>query len=285
MQAFVLNGFDSAPSVREVPLPEPGPGEVRIRVAAASLNDVDVEIASGAQRERVEYRFPVVLGRDAAGAVDALGEGVDGLAPGDEVLGYGDGTIAEYALLSAEAVVARPAALAPGEAAALPLAGSAALAAVERAGVQDGERVLVAAAGGGVGSFAVQLAAARGAVVIAAGEPEDVERLKSLGAHEVVDARDDVPAQVLGDGGPVDVLLDLGGGANYMQALAPDGCVAGPVEARPTRETLERLLAEIERGTLRADVQRTLMLADAHRGLEALARGEARGKIVVRIGD
>jgi NADPH:quinone reductase-like Zn-dependent oxidoreductase len=291
MQAFALTGFDSAPALRELPLPEPGPGQVRIRVAAASLNEVDVEIAAGALRERAEYRFPVVLGRDGAGVVDALGDGVDGLAPGDEVLGHlllgpalHDGTIAERALLSAGTVVARPATLAPVEAAALPLAGASALAIVEDAGIQDAERVLVAGAGGGVGSFALQLAAARGAVVVAAGEPEDVARLKSLGAHEVVDERDDVPAQVLGDGGPVDVLLDLAGGAGCEQALRGDGRVVRDVEAQPTRETLERLLELIARGTLRVDVERTVLLADAHRGLDALARGEARGKIVVRIG-
>jgi NADPH:quinone reductase-like Zn-dependent oxidoreductase len=291
MQAFALTGFDSAPALRELPLPEPGPGQVRIRVAAASLNEVDVEIAAGALRERAEYRFPVVLGRDGAGVVDALGDGVDGLAPGDEVLGHvllgpalRDGTIAEHALLSAGTVVARPATLTPVEAAALPHAGAAALATVDAAGIRDAERVLVAGAGGGVASFAVQLAAARGAVVVAAGEPEHVARLKSLGAHEVVDERDDVPAQVLGDGGPVDVLLDLVGAAGYEQALRTGGRVVRDIETQPTRETLERLLELIARGTLRVDVERTLLLADAHRGLDALARGEARGKIVVRIG-
>jgi NADPH:quinone reductase-like Zn-dependent oxidoreductase len=224
--------------------------------------------------------------------VDAVGRGVEGLAPGDEVLGHvllgptlHDGTIAEYALLSAETVVPRPVTLAPTEAAALPLAGCAALAAVDRAAVRDGERVLVAGARGGVGSFAVQLAAARGAVVVATGEPEDVERLKSLGAHEVVDRREDVVAQVLGDGGPVDVLLDLGGGGDHAGALSADGRLVGAVAGRPAQATLERLLAEIARGTLRVDVERTLLLADAHRGLDTLTRGEARGKIVIRIGN
>ena len=292
MQAFVLSGFDSAPALREVPLPEPGPGQVRIRVAAASLDGVDVDIAAGALRERAEYRFPVVLGRDGAGTVDAVGPGLEELAVGDEVLGHvllgpalHDGTIAEHALLPAAAVAARPASLAPVEAAALPLAGATALATVESAVVQDGERVLVTGASGGVGSFAVQLAAARGAVVVASGQPEDVARLKSLGATEVVDARQDVAAQVLGDGGPVDVLLDLAGGADHAQALRRDGRVAAVAEARPSRETLWRLLAQIARGTLRVDVERTLMLADAARGLDALAAGEARGTIVVRIGE
>jgi NADPH:quinone reductase-like Zn-dependent oxidoreductase len=292
MQAFALSGFDSAPSLQELPLPEPGPGQVRIRAAAASLNDVDVAIAAGALRGEAEYRFPVVIGRDGAGVVDAVGDGVEGLAAGEEVLGHlrlgpalHDGTIAEYALLSAETVVARPATLAPAEAAALPLAGSAALAAVDEAAIQDGERLLVAGAGGGVGSYAVQLAAARGAVVVAIGEPEDVQRLKSLGAHEVVDRREDVVAQVLGDGGPVDVLLDLGGGGDHAGALSADGRLVGPVAGRPAQATLERLLAEIARGTLRVDVERTLLLADAHRGLDTLTRGEARGKIVIRIGN
>jgi NADPH:quinone reductase-like Zn-dependent oxidoreductase len=315
MQAFALSDFDSPPRLQELPVPEPGPGQVRVRVEAAGLNRIDVAIAAGGLRDHAGYAFPVVIGRDGAGTIDALGDGVEGLEPGDEVLGHvlfgptlGDGTVAEYALLPAEAVVLRPPALTVAEAAGLPLAGAAALAAVEAAGVRDGERMLVAGASGGVGSFAVQLAAARGAVVVATGEPEDVERLKSLGAKTVVDRRQDVAGQVLADGGPVDALLDLASPdpqtfAGFARAVRPGGRVAStapgvtpealeaagltgePVIARPTRETLELLLLEIERGTLRVDVERTLLLADAARGLHELERGGVRGKLVVRIGD
>ncbi|HYX76020.1 MAG TPA: NADP-dependent oxidoreductase, partial [Gaiellaceae bacterium] len=312
--AFALQDFDSGPRLLELLVPEPGPGQVRVRVEAAGLNRVDVTIAAHGLRAYAEYAFPVVLGRDGAGQVDALGDGVEGLVPGDEVLGHvlfgetlHDGTVAEYALLPAEAVVCRPPTLAVTHAAALPLAGAAALAAVEGAALQDRERVLVAGASGGVGSLAVQLAADRGAVVVATGEPEDVERLKSLGATTVVDRREDVAEQVLGERGPVDALLDLVSVdpqtfEGYARAVRPGGRVAsttpgatadaidaagltgGRVTAMPTRETLLRLLAEIQRGALRVDVGRTLMLADAARGLHALERGGVRGKIVVRIG-
>ncbi len=106
MKAFALADFDSAPAVQEVPIPEPGSGQIRVRVRAAALNGIDAAIASGMMRGMAEYRFPVVIGRDSAGIVDAVGEGVEHVTVGDEVLGHilfspplGDGTIAEYALL------------------------------------------------------------------------------------------------------------------------------------------------------------------------------------------
>src|SRR5689334_11072670 len=112
MQAFALSDFDSPPRLQELPVPEPGPGQVRVRVEAAGLNRIDVTIAAGGLRDHAEYAFPVVIGRDGAGTVDALGDGVQGLEPGDEVLGHvpfgprlREGTVAEYALLPAEAVV------------------------------------------------------------------------------------------------------------------------------------------------------------------------------------
>src|SRR5262249_51492514 len=156
-----LTDFDSAPAVHDLPTPEPGPGQVRVRVNAASLNGIDAAIGTGMAKTWAEYLFPVVIGRDAAGVVDEVGAEVEHLSVGDEVLGhilftptFHDGTLAEHALLPADAVIPKPSSLAFAEAAALPLAGAAALAAVDAAELMQGQSVLIAGAGGGVGSFA-----------------------------------------------------------------------------------------------------------------------------------
>jgi NADPH:quinone reductase-like Zn-dependent oxidoreductase len=314
MTALALTDFDSAPAIHELPTPEPGSGQVRIRVKAAALNGIDPGIASGMLKGMAEYRFPVVIGRDAAGTVDATGEGVEHVSVGEEVLGHvlftptlHDGTIAEYALLPADAVIEKPASLEFTEAAALPLAGAAALAAVDTADLQPGQTVLIAGAGGGVGSFAIQLARARGASVIATGLPEDADRLRTLGAATVVDYRQDVAEQVIADHSDgVDALLDLvsfdpesfgklaravrrGGkvastaGGATDEALAAAGLTGQVIVAAPNRDTLSRLVGEIERGTLKVDVEQVLPLDQATQGLETLANRTARGKITVAI--
>jgi NADPH:quinone reductase-like Zn-dependent oxidoreductase len=315
MKALALTDFDSPPALLDLPLPEPDAGQVRVRVRAASLNGMDGAIADGMVRGMVEYQFPVVVGRDGAGVVDAVSDGVDDVSVADEVIGHiffgptlRDGTIAEYALLPADGVVAKPATVDFTEAAALPLAGAAALAVVDAADVQQGQQVLIAGASGGVGSFAVQLAAARGATVIATGLPEDVERLHGLGAAKVVDYREDVAEQVLADGGQVDALLDLvsfgpdsfgrlakavrrggkagstAGGASD-EALEAAGLTGQVIMAMPNRETLTKLLAEIERGALRVDVEERLPLDAAATALETFTNAHTKGKIVVTVED
>jgi NADPH:quinone reductase len=146
MKAFALPDFDSAPAITDLPTPDPGPGQVRIRVRAAALNGIDVAVSSGLLRSIADYRFPVVIGFDGAGIVDAVGDGVTGISIGDEVLGHyafgselNHGTLAEHALLTADATVVKPSSLAFTEAAALPLAGSAALKAVEAIDLRPGE--------------------------------------------------------------------------------------------------------------------------------------------------
>src|SRR5262249_28616188 len=155
---------------------------------------VDVLIAGGLLRGFMEYDFPVIPGRDFAGVVESVGAGVTSYAPGDEVLGWftgpvlHDGTWAELTVVAESGFVTRkPAALGFHEAAALPLAGMTAHGAVAAVSGGAGTTVLVVGAGGGVGSFAVQLAALTGASVIATARPGDESRLLALGAAETVD--------------------------------------------------------------------------------------------------
>src|SRR5829696_1024480 len=233
MRAFALPAADAPPTVTEVPDPTPGPGEVLVRVAASSLNGFDLSVASGRLQGMMEHRFPVVLGKDFAGTVEAVGEGVTRFAPGDAVLGVvtkahlGDGGFGELLVVhEGDFITAVPDGLDLRSAGALGLAGTAALDTLTAAGVQGGQTVLVSGATGGVGALAVQYAAAAGATVIATARPgEEADFVTELGAQHTVDYTGDVPAQVRAiapDG--VDAIVHLAGdGAELAELLAPGG--------------------------------------------------------------
>ncbi len=314
MRALHVPAAGQRPQLSDLPVPEPGEGQVLIRVKAAGLNAIDNGIAAGMMAEMMEHAYPLVLGRDAAGVVAATGPGVTGIAVGEEVFGHvllaapiQAGTLAEYALLPAAGTAPKPAGLDWVTAAALPLAGAAASAAVDAVGPKPGDVVLLVGAAGGVGSYAVQLLAAKGATVLATGTPADTERLTGLGAATVLDyttapvadqvraaypggidalidlvsyAPDDLPLTALRKGGKVASSL----GAASDEALAADGLTGSNIMAMPTREVIAALAGQVADGTLKVDVETILPLANAADGLATLASGEARGKIVVQVG-
>lgn len=204
-----------------VPTPEAGPGEVLVDVAAAGLNPVDGKIRAGTQRVAVRWTLPHGTGLDFAGRVAALGPGVSGFVVGDAVYGsidhHGAGACAERVVCRAEELAPAPAGLTWVEAASLPLVAQTAWDALVVAGeVGDGTRVLVLGGGGGVGTLAVQLARARGAVVSATCSPASAERLTQLGATTVVDYTREVPAERLP---PQDVVLDAVGWGTWRSGL------------------------------------------------------------------
>ena len=205
MKAIAIDDYGAQPALHDLPVPEPGEGELLVRVRASSVNGFDVAVAGGYLKGMMEYHFPVVLGKDFAG--NSGGGGRPGragsLQAGDTVFGVvmkpvlGDGTFGEYVAAPAAFAARVPGGLDLAVAGALGLAGTAALNAVDAIGPQPGETVLVSGATGGVGAFAVQLAAARGAQVIATARPGEEEAyLRSLGAHDTVDYTGDVPAAV-----------------------------------------------------------------------------------------
>jgi D-arabinose 1-dehydrogenase-like Zn-dependent alcohol dehydrogenase len=196
VKAFTLDEFDTAPGLR-TDLPEPA-GDRIVRVAATSVNPVDAAIAGGMLRGMAEYAFPVVLGRDFAGVVEATGEEVFGFVP-HAAPDVAAGSWAERIALS-PFFAPKPATLSMAEAGATPLAGITALLCVEALQLTGGERVLIVGATGGVGAFAVQLAARAGATVIAPGYADDRDYLEALGASEVPE-RGSAPA--------ADALIDL----------------------------------------------------------------------------
>jgi NADPH:quinone reductase len=195
MKAFVLTGFNRAPEFADVAKPEPGPGEILVRVRATSVNRVDQMVRSGFFRAAEEYRFPAVFGRDVAGVVEMLGDGVTRFRESDEVYGFvkrgyiGDGTFAEYVVVPEDFfLAAKPVRLTLQQAATLGLAGVTALECVEAVPSGPGDVVLVNGATGGLGTFAVQIIQARGANVVATARSADgAELLRSLGVDHVVD--------------------------------------------------------------------------------------------------
>jgi NADPH:quinone reductase-like Zn-dependent oxidoreductase len=298
----------------EAPVPRPAPDDALVRVHASGVTPTELDWPSTWLRHDGSPRTPpIVPGHEVAGVVEAVGPDAAGVSDGDAVYGLidfrRDGADAEYAAVRAADLAPKPANLTHAEVSAVPLSGLTAWQALfDHGGLGAGQRVLVHGGAGGVGSFAVQLAAARGATVIATGLPEDVERLQGLGATKVVDYREDVAEQVLADGGEVDALLDLvsfdadsfgklakavrrGGkvgstaGGATDEALEAARLTGQVIVAMPNRETLTTLLADVERGALRVDVEETLPLDAAAKALETFMTGHAKGKIVVTVED
>lgn len=314
MRAFVLEGFNAGPRLRDdLRVPEIGGGDVLIRVHASSINPVDVYGATGALQGLVEHEFPVTLGRDLAGVVERAGNDTARCRVGDEVFGFipqqpvlHRGAFTDWVAVRDDFFIARkPASVDFLHAAAVPVAGIAALLSMEAGDVSAGKRVLIVGAPGGVGTFAVQLAALHGAHVIAPGTAEDVEFLQELGAAEVIDRHADVVAAVR-ERHPagVDVLIDLVSrdpasfttvastvkpGARAVSTLnaaaAPPsmGILTTNVMGAPDPARLERLAQYIDAGKLRVPLQRTHRLEEMPQALEQFQRGHAQGKHAIAI--
>lgn len=263
----------------EVDLPDPGPGEVRVKTGAAALNPVDGAVRAGYYPLLGEP--PFVIGWDVAGTVDAIGEGVSPHAVGDRVFGMpkfqaAARAYAEYVVAPAEELVATPANLDDEHAAAIPLAALTAWQAlVETGNVQAGQRVLIHAAGGGVGHFAVQIAKAKGAYVVATASPSKADFVKGLGADEVIDYTAGDFAEGLA---PVDIALDSLSGdiTGRTLAVVADGGV------------LAMLIGEFDEDTVAAAARREIVLSRVmvrpHReALRALADLAAAGGLVPHV--
>jgi NADPH:quinone reductase len=318
MKALTLDSFESSPRVREdLPPPDLGDDEVLIRVRASSVNPVDTFIAMGAMKEMMGHEFPVVLGRDLAGAIERVGSAVTRHTVGDEVYGYlpttgargkaviHDGALAEYvAVREGEAIAHRPVSVAVAEAGAVPLAAITALSCVDTLEISDGDRVLIVGASGGVGSFATQLAALGGAQVIAPALAEDEAYLRELGAAEIIDRGGDVAAVVRerypdGIDGLIDVVnrepeafaafaanLKPGGrAATPLNAadLDTEGITASNVMASPEPARLTEVAELIDAGKLRVPIQRTYSLDEAPQAFQDLHGSHTRGKLAIAI--
>jgi NADPH:quinone reductase-like Zn-dependent oxidoreductase len=301
--------------------PEVGADDVLVRVHAAALNPADWHILRGdplvARLMGVGLTKPKarVAGVDAAGVVEAAGANVRRLRNGDEVLGFCRGAFAEYACAAADMVVPKPARLTFEQAAAIPIAATTALRGIRDVGeVKAGQQVLVNGAGGGVGTYAVQIAAALGAEVTGVCSTRNAELVRSIGAAHVVDYTtqdftggrthydvilDNVSSLPLtrlrGALTPKGTLVLNGGGspghvfgpvAGMLRAVVASAFVSQRLRPLPSRQNREELLAVtglIEDGKLTPVVDRTYPLADTIEGLRYLEQGHARGKVVITV--
>ncbi|MFC7501500.1 NADP-dependent oxidoreductase [Nocardioides sp. CPCC 206347] len=222
MKAFVVKKYGKdGLHAADVPLPTVGDNDVLVKVSAASINPLDKMVRNGEFKQLIKYKKPFVLGHDVSGVVTKVGAGVRNLSSGDEVYARPRdlriGTFAEYIAIDQDDAALKPASLTLHEAAAVPLVALAAWQTlVDLAQVKPGQRVLVHAGAGGLGSTVVQLAKHLGAYVATTAHTNDVDRVRELGADEVVDFTQTDFAEVLSG---FDVVLDSLGGANLEKSL------------------------------------------------------------------
>ena len=323
MKAVVQDRFGPPDVLRLVDTgrPEVGDGDVLIRVRAAALNPADwhflrgdplIVRLMGVGLTRPKQR---IAGVDVAGVVEAAGANVRELRAGDAVLGFARGAFAEYACAAADKVVPKPEGLSFEQAAAVPVAATTALRGIRDVGqVQAGQRVLVNGAGGGVGTYAVQIAAAMDAEVTAVCSARNAELVRSLGAAHVID----YASEDFTDGRTrYDVILDnvsnlpltrlrraltargilvLNGGgspghvfgpvAGILRAVVVNPVVSQRLRPLPSRQDRAELLAVtglIEDGKVTPVVERTYPLAETAAGLRTIEQGHARGKLVITV--
>ena len=320
MRAIVQPRYGAPEAVLElrddVEMPTVAIGSVLVRVRAASVNAGDwrrvraspllVRLTEGIRRPRV-----TALGADAAGVVEAVGRDVTHVKPGDAVFGIRTGAFAEY--VSGRNFVPKPTNVTFAQAAAVPVAGITALQAVRDKGVvKAGQRVLVNGAGGGVGTFAVQIAKALGASVTGVTSTANLDLVRSIGADHVIDyTREDFTSS----GQRYDVIVDVGGNrslADCRRTLTRDGTfvavgagqgnggpmgrlIGGTLRSRLLKQRVEVFIAAVEKddlltlkelieaGKVRPIVDRTYPLSQTAEALRYVEEGRARGKVVIAI--
>jgi NADPH:quinone reductase-like Zn-dependent oxidoreductase len=221
MKALAIRRYKAPMEMMDLPRPEPGPGELLVRVRAAGVNPIDYKIRDGAVKVLLPFSFPLILGTDLAGDVEAIGPGVTKFKLGDAVYSNLDndriGAIAEYAIVRESAAARKPARLDYIQAASLPLVALTAWQSlVELARLRAGQRILIHAGSGGVGTIAIQLAKHLGAVVTTTAGARNLALVKSLGADVAIDYRTSRFEAVAGN---QDVVLDTQGGDTLLRSF------------------------------------------------------------------
>jgi NADPH:quinone reductase-like Zn-dependent oxidoreductase len=316
MKAFIYEKYGPPESLRmvEVDKPVPDAGDVLVKVLAASVNAADWHVLRGKplfSRATLGLLRPKhkILGVDVAGQVEAVGGGVTGFRPGDEVyanlLDHGYGGFAEYVAVPVAVVSLKPANLSFEEAAAVPMAAVTALQGLRHHGeIQPTQQVLINGASGGVGSFAVQIAKSYGPEVTAVTSTQNLDLVRSLGADHVVDY---TTADFVRGGRRYDRILDTVGNLSVpdlKRALADGGKAAvtgftsvakllgvslrggkdiAQVQAHVSAKDLELLSALIEAGKVRPQIDRRYRFADIPAAIAYLEQGRARAKVVVEV--
>lgn len=295
-----------------LPTPQPGPGEILVNIKAAGVNPVDYKIRKGLLKDRMPYEFPIVMGWDAAGVVEAVGADVNQYKKGDEVFAYcrkekiHDGTYADYIALEPRHLARKPKSLSFEEAAAIPLAGLTAYQSLyEGIQLKAKETILIHAGAGGVGGYAIQLAKNTGAHVITTASSKNEGYVRELGAEEVIDYNKEDFVQTIRKKYPngIDAVFDTvggevqkksaevlkkGGRLTSILALDEDffkerGIEPHYVFVRPDADHLNKLKEFAEHGILKVHLAATLPLNEAARAHDMIEPGHTRGKIVLTV--
>lgn len=279
---------------REVP--QPGPGEIVIQVKAAGVNPADAKMRQGLFGTK--RTLPSPMGLEASGVVTAVGDGVEGFAVGDEVLGLpakGQGTFAEHAVLNAAKTVAKPEEISFVDAAAIPVAGTAAYDVTHQVELEPGQSLLILGAGGGIGLMAAQIGTAHQFKVIGVASAGKRELVESTGAT-FVESGDGVANRVreIAPEG-VDLVVDLVGGQalrdiapvakdrkNVITTTDPDTAEElGGTGVKRSKEALPKITDVIRHGLVSPNVGQRFSLADAQAAMAAVEGGHAAGKVVI----
>jgi NADPH:quinone reductase-like Zn-dependent oxidoreductase len=291
----------------DVDEPVPSAGQVRVRVAATTFNGVDGNIRAGFMQGPMPLTLPHTPGVDVAGTIDALGPDVNGWEVGDDVVGFlpfvEDGASAEYVIVAADGLAPAPTSIPLTDAAALPVVGLTAWQALfDHAELRSGQRILISGAGGAVGGYAVQLAKAAGAYVIATAAPRTRDKVKGHGADEIIDHTTTVVSTAVAE--PVDVLvnfapIDPDEFTALVAVVRDGGVVVSTTVWMPTpsdadrhvrgidmfvnndAQQLSELTARIDRGELVVDVDQRVPLSELSAIHAAAAAGSLHGKVVV----
>src|SRR6266404_787934 len=310
MKAIVVHEYGGPEVLKyeDAPRPEPKENEVLIRVKAASINPVDVAIRKGYLKEFTGNKFPLILGMDAAGVIEKLGAKIDRFKAGDPVIAFftlaGEGGYAQYVVANEREIARKPNTVTFEQAAAVPAAGSTAWTAlVETGDLKPGHTVLIHGGSGGVGHFAIQIAKARGAKVIATGSTANQDFLKQVGADVAVDYTKQKFEDVAKD---VDLVLDSVGEDTLKRSygvvrkggmivsivddvdrneLAAHGIRGTTIRTEPNEKTLEELARVIDSKKITPIVSQVLALSEVARAHQQIATRHTRGKIVLKVAD
>lgn len=308
MKAVVLRDYGGPEVARldEIPRPEPKDNEILIKVIAASVNPVDVAIRKGLLAQMIGYKFPLVLGMDAAGLVEKAGAKITKFKVGDPVYAFftltSEGGYAEYVIAKESETGRKPKAVSYAQAAAVPAAGSTAWLALNyMAKLSPGQTVLIHGGSGGVGHLAIQIAKAGGAKVIATASTANQEFLKQMGADTAIDYTATKFEEVAKE---VDVVLDSVGGDTLKRSYGvvkkggiivsivdePDqaemtarGIRGVTLRAAPYAKVLQDLATLIDAKKVNPVVSQTFPLADFAKALDQIATRHTRGKIVLQV--
>lgn len=304
MKAAFISAF-GAPNVlaiAERPLRTPGPGDVTVQVGAAGVNPLDVKMIAGYMQQVFPVELPYVPGTDFSGVIASVGVQVTSLKPGDRVFGRMvpsmGGAFAQTLVIAADDLCLIPAEMSAEQAAAVPTAfGTAQQALFDIGQLKRGQRVLIHAAAGGVGSMAVQLAHQAGAYVIATASSQNIELVTSLGADEVIDYR----TQDFEKTRDIDLVLDTIGGDTLTRSwsvlraggrivtlvefgIEPrDGHMGDFVFFASATPYLSQATQLFQAGHLQIITDSIIPLSEARSALEKVATGHARGKVVIRV--